>query len=109
MVKVKIINTDNTSSTYDVTYARAYVEKVISEEKLRGKDPKVKEIYVNENKVAELISNVLTRTDWRQPNKNTPAKPDSNLVTIEIPTGNYWVSTSTDGLTTITYIANLTK
>jgi hypothetical protein len=101
MVKVKIINTDDTSSTYDVTYAKAYVEKVISEEGLRGKDRKVKEIYVNENKVAELISNVLTHIDWARPSKN---KPDGKLVTIEIPSGNYWVSTATNGTTLINYL-----
>jgi hypothetical protein len=102
MVKVKIINKDDTSSTYNVTYPKAYVQKVISEESLRGKDHKVKEIYVNENKVAELVSNVLTHIEWNQ--KNKPQKPDGKLVTIEIPSGNYWVSTSTDGTTIITYL-----
>ena len=54
MVKVKVVNKDNTDSIYNVTYPNAYVQKIIDEENLRGDDRKVKEIYVNEEIVAKL-------------------------------------------------------
>ena len=42
MVKVKIVNIDDTSSTYDVTYQKAYVEKVMSEDNKKGERRKIK-------------------------------------------------------------------
>ena len=54
MVKVKVVNKDNTDSIYNVTYPKAYVQKIIDEENLKGDDRKVKEIYVNEEIVAKL-------------------------------------------------------
>jgi len=110
MVKVKIVNKDETGSTYNVTYPKAYVQKVIIEENLRGENRKVKEIYVNGNIVAKMISNHLVYVDWPESNNKPKSKvknPSKNegLVTIEIPGTSYWVSTSTAGNTLISYQA----
>jgi len=110
MVKVKVVNKDNTDSIYDVTYPKAYVQKIITEENLRGEDRKVKEIYVNDNMVARLISNDLVHysdSNYRSGLKSkveTPIKKEG-IVTIEIPGDSYWVSTSTAGNILITYLA----
>jgi|TARA_R100001377_G_scaffold57912_1_gene34655 hypothetical protein len=55
MVKVKVVNNDNTDSTYNVTYPKAYVQKIIDEENLRDGVHRVKEIYVNDSIVAKLL------------------------------------------------------
>jgi hypothetical protein len=114
MVKVKIVNKDKTDSTYNVTYPKAYVQKVIDEENLRGDDRKVKEIYVNGNMVAKLLVSCgkldlvhYSDSDYRsgvKPKAETPIEKE-DLITVEIPGTSYWVSTSTAGNTLISYLA----
>ena len=116
MVKVKIVNKDKTDSTYNVTYPKAYVQKVIDEENLRGEDRKVKEIYVNGNMVAKLFLLSCGKadlvhysdSDYRSgvnPKAETSIEKE-DLITVEIPGTSYWVSTSTAGNTLISYLAD---
>lgn len=114
MVKVKVVNKDNIDSTYNVTYPKAYVQKIIDEENLKGDDRKVKEIYVNGNMVAKLLVSCgkpdlvhYCDTSYKaklQPKVEIPNNEES-VVTIEIPGNSYWVSTSTAGNTLISYVA----
>jgi len=109
MVKVRVVNKDNTDSSYDVTYPKAYVQKIINEENLRGDERKVKEIYVNDNMVARLISNDLvhySNSDYRSGVNSKAETPitKEDIITVEIPGTSYWVSTSTAGNTLISYL-----
>lgn len=110
MVKVKIVDKDNTYSIYDVTYPKAYVQKIITEENLRGDNRKVKEIYVNDNIVAKLISNDLvyySDSNYRSGVNSKAETPitKEDIITVEIPGTSYWVSTTTAGNTLISYLA----
>mgnify|MGYP006124987187 CR=1 FL=1 len=121
MVKVKIVNIDDTSSTYDVTYQKAYVEKVMSEDNKKGERRKIKEIFVDESIVAKLVSNelvyawninpniksVLTAKNLKTLIKDAKTKKASEIKevvkTVEIPSSKFWVSTATNGSTIISY------
>tara|TARA_R110000803_G_scaffold135380_2_gene202384 strand:- start:104 stop:526 length:423 start_codon:yes stop_codon:yes gene_type:complete len=121
MVKVKIVNIDDTSSTYDVTYQKAYVEKVMSEDNKKGERRKIKEIFVDESIVAKLVSNELVYASNINPNiksvltaknlktliKDAKTKKASEIKevvkTVEIPSSKFWVSTATNGSTIISY------
>ena len=121
MVKVKIVNIDDTSSTYDVTYQKAYVEKVMSEDNKKGEHRKIKEIFVDESIVAKLVSNelvyawninpniksVLTAKNLKTLIKDAKTKKASEIKevvkTVEIPSSKFWVSTATNGSTIISY------
>jgi hypothetical protein len=113
MVKVKVVNKDNTESTYDVTYPNAYVQAIIKQENLRSKFRNVKEIYVNDNIVARLISNDLVHLTGSTCIPNLPVKDISatkkRAVSVTIPSSTYWVTTSTVGHIVISYLAETTQ
>jgi len=102
-VNVNVVKHDNTNSNYSVDYPQAYVNKIMSEENDKDIDARrVKEIYVSGSLVAELQSGRLEPVKWK-PAVNASKKAE--VITIEIPGTEYWVSTSTAGNTMITYVS----
>ena len=96
MVKVKVIKKDDSSTTYNVEYPRAYVNAIIMEDNSKGKKAVVKAIFIGEWLAAVRLEEELVLVPDRvECGIKSTNKVKSNK--------SYWVTDTTAGDLTFAY------